>query len=165
MSSPVSARAPIAEPRRVLTPVIPYLMSRIAKTVVLAAFALILAAVYLNGAPILALILFLLVAFGLSLIETLIRADAVELIGTDLIRVTGLLGILMLFEMMMVACFRGDAGRRLPECGAPGRCGGDARTHRHFAGASEYVAQLPAPRAVLGGWYNEAKCRRSLKRS
>ena len=85
---------PDAEPRRVLTPVIPYVMSRIAKTVVLAGFALILAAVYLNGAPILALILFLLLAFGLSLIETLIRADAVELIGTDLIRVTGLLGIL-----------------------------------------------------------------------
>ncbi len=96
---------PDPEPRRMLTPVIPYVMSRIAKTVVLAAFALILAAVYLNGAPILALILFLPVAFGLSLVETLIRADAVELIGTDLIRVTGLLGILMLFEMMMVVAF------------------------------------------------------------
>jgi hypothetical protein len=45
------------------------------------------------------------VAFCLTLIETLIRSDAVELLGTDLIRVTGLIGILMSFEMMVAASF------------------------------------------------------------
>jgi hypothetical protein len=83
----------------------PYLVSRIVKTTVLAASALILAVVYLNGAPILALILFLSLAFCLTLFETLIRADAVELLGTDLIRVTGLIGILMSFEMMIAGGF------------------------------------------------------------
>src|SRR5262249_17275911 len=56
--------------------VFPYLISRVVKTTVLFVFALIVAAIYFNGAPILALILFLSVAFCLTLIETLIRADA-----------------------------------------------------------------------------------------
>ena len=81
------------------------MISRVVKTTVLFTFALILAAIYLNGAPILALILFLSLAFCLTLLETLIRADAVELLGTDLIRVTALIGILMAFEMMVGASF------------------------------------------------------------
>jgi hypothetical protein len=85
--------------------VLPYLISRVVKTTVLFVCALILAAIYLNGAPVLALILFLSLAFCLTLLETLIRADAVELLGTDLIRVTGLLVILMSFEMTIAAAF------------------------------------------------------------
>jgi hypothetical protein len=85
--------------------VLPYLISRVVKTTVLCIFALILAALFLNGAPILALILFLSIAFCLTLIETVIRADAVELLGTDLIRVSSLLVILMSFEMMVAAAF------------------------------------------------------------
>jgi hypothetical protein len=83
----------------------PYLISRVVKTTILTVFALVLAAIYVNGAPLLAIILFLSVAFCLTLLETLIRADAVELLGTDLIRVTGLILILMSFEMMIAAAF------------------------------------------------------------
>src|SRR5262249_48167688 len=86
-----------------LRPIVPYLISSVLKTTLLVTSGLILAAVYLNGAPFLAIILFLALAFCLSLVETLIRADAVELLGTDLIRVIGLLGILMSFEMMIAA--------------------------------------------------------------
>jgi len=86
-------------------PAISYMISRIVKTTVLATFALILAVVYLDGAPILAIILFISLAFCLTLLETLIRADAVELLGTDLIRVTGLIGILMSFETMIAGAF------------------------------------------------------------
>jgi hypothetical protein len=81
------------------------LFARIAKTVVLTTAALTLVFVWLNGAPFLAAALFLLLAFCLTVIETLIRADAVELLGTDLIRVTALIGILMSFEMMVGASF------------------------------------------------------------
>jgi len=84
---------------------ITYLLARIAKTVVLTTAALTLIFVWLNGAPFLAAVLFLLLAFCLTVIETLIRADAVELLGTDLIRVTALIGILMSFEMMVGASF------------------------------------------------------------
>jgi hypothetical protein len=39
--------------------------------------------------------------FLLTIIETLIRIDAIELLGTDLFRVTGVIGILLLFEIMV----------------------------------------------------------------
>ena len=50
-----------------------------------------------------AVVTFVALAFLLTLVETLVRADAVELLGTDLFRVAGLLGILMSFECMVVA--------------------------------------------------------------
>src|SRR5262249_19637589 len=84
-------------------PILPYLISSVLKIALLLTLGLLLAAVYFSGAPFLAIILFLSIAFCLSLLETLIRADAVELLGTDLIRVIGLLGILMSFEVMIVA--------------------------------------------------------------
>jgi hypothetical protein len=40
-------------------------------------------------------------AFLLTVFDTLIRSDAIELLGTDLIRVTGLVGILVLTETMI----------------------------------------------------------------
>ena len=40
--------------------------------------------------------------FLLTVIETLIRGDAIDLLGTDLFRVTGLIGILLLFETMII---------------------------------------------------------------
>ena len=57
------------------------------------------------GATTVAAVIFIAVAFFLTLLDTLIRSDAVELLGTDLIRVTGLLGILLLFETMITASF------------------------------------------------------------
>ena len=98
-------RSRILSGERGLKPAMTYLFARIAKTLVLTTAALTLVFVWLNGAPFLAAALFLLLAFCLTVIETLIRADAVELLGTDLIRVTGLIGILMAFEMMVGASF------------------------------------------------------------
>jgi hypothetical protein len=82
-----------------------FLLSNIAKSVVIATAALILVPIWLKGAPFLACFIFLGLVFCLALVETLIRADAVELLGTDLIRVTVLIGILMSFEMMVAASF------------------------------------------------------------
>jgi hypothetical protein len=83
----------------------PFFLSRVCKTAVLAAAVAVLIPVWLKGAPFLAIILFLILAFCLTLVETLIRADAVELFGTDLIRVTALIGILLSIEMMVAALF------------------------------------------------------------
>jgi hypothetical protein len=80
-------------------------IARVAKTLILTTAALALAPVWINGAPLLAAALFLLLAFCLTVVETLIRADAVELLGTDLIRVTALIGILMSFEILVGASF------------------------------------------------------------
>jgi hypothetical protein len=80
-----------------------FFLSRVTKAAVLTTAGLILLVVWLKGAPGLAVILFLLLAFCLTVVETLIRADAVELLGTDLIRVTGLIGILMSIETMVAA--------------------------------------------------------------
>jgi hypothetical protein len=98
-------RSRIFSGERGLKPAMTYLFARIAKTLVVTTAAVILIVVWLNGAPFLAAVLFLLLAFCLTVIETLIRADAVELLGTDLIRVTALIGILMAFEMLVGASF------------------------------------------------------------
>jgi hypothetical protein len=84
---------------------ITYLISRVTNAAVLTTVGAILIPVWLQGAPGLAIFVFLIVAFFLTIIETLIRADAVELLGTDLIRVTALIGILLSFEMMVAALF------------------------------------------------------------
>jgi hypothetical protein len=67
--------------------------------------ALLITLAFLAGAATIAIVTFLSLAFFLTLLESLIRADAVELLGTDLIRVTGLVGILMSFEGMVAASF------------------------------------------------------------
>jgi hypothetical protein len=88
---------------RGLKPATTYLISRLSKTTVLATAGMLLVVVALEGAPFLAAVIFLALAFCLTLIETLIRSDAVELLGTDLIRVTGLIGILVSFETIVAA--------------------------------------------------------------
>jgi hypothetical protein len=90
---------------RGLKPAATYLVSRVTKAAILATAALILLLVWLKGAPGLAVILFLLLWFCLTVVETLIRADAVELFETDLIRVTALIGILLSIEMIVAALF------------------------------------------------------------
>jgi hypothetical protein len=90
---------------RELKPATTYFVSRVTKAAVLITAALILLPVWSKGAPGLALILFLVLAFCLTLVETLIRADAVELLETDLIRVTALIGILLSIEMMVAVLF------------------------------------------------------------
>jgi hypothetical protein len=82
-----------------------FLASRVAKTFVLFVTALLLLPVVRDGAPGLALVIFMSLAFCLALVETLVRTGAVQLAGTDLIRVTGLLGILMSFELTIAVSF------------------------------------------------------------
>jgi hypothetical protein len=54
-----------------------------------------------RGGVLIALVTVGALAFLLTIIDTLIRSDAIELLGTDLIRVTGLVGILVLTETMI----------------------------------------------------------------
>ena len=56
-----------------------------------------------RGATMTALVIFLSIAFFLTVIQTLVRSDAVELFGTDLIRVSGVIGILLMFEALIGA--------------------------------------------------------------
>jgi len=80
-----------------------YLLSNLAKHLILWAAVLILALVWRAGAPAIAIVVLPVLAFILTLLDTLIRSDAVELLGTDLIRVTGLVGILVAFETIVGA--------------------------------------------------------------
>jgi len=77
------------------------LLSNVAKSLVLIATCLFLVPAVLAGAGTLAVIILAAFAFSMTVVETLIRSDAVEMLGTDLIRVTGLLGILVSFEAMV----------------------------------------------------------------
>jgi hypothetical protein len=56
-----------------------------------------------RSASLTSIIIFLCIAFFLTILDTLIRSDAVELFGTDLIRVGGVIGILVMFETLISA--------------------------------------------------------------
>ena len=66
------------------------------------------------------MIVFAALAFSLSIVDTLIRSDAVDLLGADLFGVTGMIGTLLLFEaligasllVVLVAGFRNVANAR-----------------------------------------------------
>jgi hypothetical protein len=79
------------------------LLSNAAKSITLVAAGLIFFGLAFAGAVTISVVSFLALAFFVTLIDTLIRADAVDLLGTDLFRVAGLLGILMSFEAMVAA--------------------------------------------------------------
>ena len=79
------------------------LLSNAAKSTVLLVSSLVFIGLAFAGAVAIAIVSFVALAFLLTLIDTLIRADAVDLLGTDLLRVAGLLGILMSFEAMLTA--------------------------------------------------------------
>jgi hypothetical protein len=70
---------------------------------VLAGFVALL--IWIAGAPAIGIVSFCAFAFLLTLLDSLIRADAVDLLGTDLIRVAGLIGILMSLEGLVTASF------------------------------------------------------------
>jgi hypothetical protein len=80
-----------------------FLFSGTVKTSILAAAAVILVPVWLSGALGLAVLLFAMLMFLTTLGETLFRSEAVELIATDLLAVTGLVAVLLLFETMIGA--------------------------------------------------------------
>ncbi len=56
-----------------------------------------------RGIAVAGLVIFAALAFLLTVFETLLRSDALDLLGTDLIRVTGLIGTLVLFESLIGA--------------------------------------------------------------
>ena len=58
-----------------------------------------------SGAGLAALIVFAALAFSLAIVDTLIRSDAVDLLGADLVGVTGMIGALLLFEALIGTSF------------------------------------------------------------
>jgi hypothetical protein len=54
-----------------------------------------------RGAAIAAFVTLAALGFLLTILDTLVRSDAIELLGTDLFRLIGLIGILVLFEAMI----------------------------------------------------------------
>jgi hypothetical protein len=80
-----------------------FLGSGVFKMLMLLVTAFLMLSVSFVGARTIGIVTFISFAFLLAVFETLIRADAVELFGTDLIRVAGLLGILVSFESMVWA--------------------------------------------------------------
>jgi len=93
------ATAPATHPLNI------FVASGLIKNTLLLVIAYPLLAVWLAGAPAIAIVTFLSIGFFVTVADTLLRADAIELLGTDLIRVAGLLGILMSFEGMIVSSF------------------------------------------------------------
>jgi hypothetical protein len=87
------------------TSVILFLGSNVAKLIILGSAAVTLT-VMSNGsrdARIAAVVAFLALAFFATVIDTLVRSDAIELLGVDLFGVTGLIGTLVLFESLIGA--------------------------------------------------------------
>jgi hypothetical protein len=82
-----------------------FLASGVFRGLALVACVFIFARVWFAGAVAIAIVMAVAIVFFLTLLDSLIRADAVELLGTDLFRVSGLLGILMSFESMIAASF------------------------------------------------------------
>lgn len=56
-----------------------------------------------RGASIAGLVAFFALAFLMTIFDTLIRSNAVDLFGTELIKVSGVIGVLVLFEAMIAA--------------------------------------------------------------
>src|SRR5262249_53457843 len=79
------------------------LLSNAAKSIAVFVAGLVCVRVAMAGALMIAIVSFIALAFLLTLVDTVIRADAVELLGTDLFRVAALLGILMSIECMVAA--------------------------------------------------------------
>jgi len=75
------------------------------RSIYLLASFLVFVRVAFAGAWLIAAVAFLAMTFLLTVLVTLIRADAIDLIGTDLFRVVGLVGILISFEGMITASF------------------------------------------------------------
>jgi hypothetical protein len=105
----VTGFSPRVEPKRGLKPAttssMVFVGSSLAKLTILAATASMLV-LMVNGsrdAAIAAFVVFAGLAFLLTIIDTLVRTDAVELLGADLLGVTGLIGTLVLFEWLIAA--------------------------------------------------------------
>ena len=82
-----------------------FLGSNLAKLAILGSAAITLA-VMSNGsrdARIAALVAFIALAFFVTIIDTLVRSDAIDLLGVDFLGVTGLIGTLVLFEALIGA--------------------------------------------------------------
>jgi hypothetical protein len=103
----VAGLNPRSDPKRGLKPATTSsfvcLGSNLAKLTILGSAAIALT-VMSNGsrdARIAAVVAFLALAFFVTIIDTLVRGDAIELLGADLFGVTGLIGTLVLFESLI----------------------------------------------------------------
>ena len=79
--------------------------SNVARVTILGSAAVILTVIS-RGSPdarIAALVVFFSLAFFLTIIDTLVRTDAIDLLGADFFGVTGLIGTLVLFEALIGA--------------------------------------------------------------
>jgi hypothetical protein len=105
----VAGFSPRSDPKRELKPATTNsflcLASNLAKLIILGSAAITLA-VMSNGsrdARIAAIVAFLALAFFVTILDTLVRSDAIDLLGVDLLGVTGLIGTLVLFESLIGA--------------------------------------------------------------
>lgn len=82
-----------------------FIATNLAKLAILAASVVVIALLASGSreAAVAAIPGFAALAFLLTIIDTLIRSDAVDLLGADLLGVTGLIGTLLLFEFLVVA--------------------------------------------------------------
>jgi hypothetical protein len=80
-----------------------FIASNLAKLAILTAVAVLLARIWMRAhdVAIPALVAFGALAFFLTIIDTLIRTDAVDLLGVDLLGITGLIGTLVAFECLI----------------------------------------------------------------
>ena len=82
-----------------------FLGSNVARGTILTAAAIFLG-LTADGSPyatVAGVVAFIVFAFLLTIIDTLLRSDAVDLLGADLLGVTGLIGTLLLFEFLVGA--------------------------------------------------------------
>jgi hypothetical protein len=84
-------------------PIAVFLASSVFRSAVLTLSVVVLLLVFEAGAQVIAIVSLFGLAFAITLVDSLVRADAVELLGTDLFRAGGLVGILMIVELMIGA--------------------------------------------------------------
>jgi hypothetical protein len=94
-------------PKPVTTNLLIFIGSNLARVAILGSAAVLLAVMAQGSldAVVAAAIVFVALAFSLSILDTLVRSDAVDLLGADLLGVTGMIGTLLLFETLIGASF------------------------------------------------------------
>lgn len=103
----VAGFSPRPDPERSVKPapasLFVFLGSSLARIAILgsAAVTLILMSSGSGEARIAALVAFLALTFFVTIIDTLVRSDAIDLLGVDFLAVTGLIGTLVLFESLI----------------------------------------------------------------
>jgi len=92
-------------PKPTTTSLTVFLGSNLARLAILGSAAVTLAVISKGSgdARIAALVVFLALAFFVTIIDTLVRSDSIDLLGIDFLGVTGVIGTLVLFESLIGA--------------------------------------------------------------